>query len=60
MKYYFHHSAKIELNNAVDYYEDYQLGLGREFAKEIYAAVHRIIQFPKAWPRNSVSHACNH
>ena len=53
MKYSFHPSAKIELNAAIDYYEECQAGLGIEFAKEIYSAIRRILQFPEAWSRLS-------
>lgn len=49
MKYSFHPAAKNELTEAIDYYEDCQLGLGLEFAKEIYSTIQRIIQYPKAW-----------
>ena len=49
MKYSFHPSAKIELNKAIDYYEEFQSGLGLEFAKECYLTIHRIIKYPEAW-----------
>ena len=49
MKYSFHPSAKNELNEAIDYYEECQRGLGVEFTKEIYLTIHRIIEYPKAW-----------
>jgi len=49
MKYSFHPSAKNELNEAIDYYEECQLGLGFEFSKEIYSTIHRIIRYPRAW-----------
>ena len=53
MKYFFHPSARIELNNAVDYYEECKTGPGLEFTKEIYSAIHRIIQMPEAWQKVS-------
>ena len=53
MKYRFHPSAKAELNNSIDYYEDCCSGLGLEFAEEIYSTIQRIIQFPEAWSRLS-------
>jgi len=53
MKYYFHPAAKSELNLAIDYYENCQQGLGEEFAKEVFATIHRITQFPKAWSKLS-------
>jgi hypothetical protein len=49
MKYFFHPSARIELNEAIDYYEKCKTGLGSEFAKEIYSTIQRIIQLPEAW-----------
>lgn len=51
MKYYFHPTAKKELSEAVDFYEECQAGLGAEFAKELYSTIYRIThQYPKAWP----------
>ncbi|HEX9973145.1 MAG TPA: type II toxin-antitoxin system RelE/ParE family toxin [bacterium] len=55
MKYRFHPSAKVELNEAIDYYECRQAGLGEEFAKEVYSAIHRVRQYPEAWPEFSVN-----
>jgi len=49
MKYSFHPSARLELNKAINYYEKCQVGLGEEFAKEVKAAIFRIIQYPMAW-----------
>ncbi|MEA3499859.1 MAG: type II toxin-antitoxin system RelE/ParE family toxin [Candidatus Marinimicrobia bacterium] len=49
MKYYFHPSAKIELREAVSYYETCGTNLGAEFAKEIYSTIQLITKFPKAW-----------
>jgi plasmid stabilization system protein ParE len=49
MRYYFHPSAEEEFDNAVEYYEQRQIGLGLEFAEEVYAAIKRIIEFPEAW-----------
>jgi len=48
MKYSFHPSAKIELQEAINYYEEYQFGLGLKFAREIYSTIQRIIHFPEA------------
>ena len=36
-------------NDAIDYYNDRQDGLGLEFAKQIYLSVENILSFPKAW-----------
>jgi len=49
MRFYFHEDAQRELDKAVEYYEDCQVGLGLEFAQEVYAAIARVIQFPDAW-----------
>lgn len=49
MKYSFHPTAETELNQAVDYYNKCQGGLGQEFAKEIYLAIQNILSFPDAW-----------
>ena len=49
MKYSFHPSAIIELQETVNYYEECQSGLGLEFAREIYSTIQRIIHFPEAW-----------
>jgi toxin ParE1/3/4 len=51
LKYSFHPIAEAELNLAVDYYNECQVGLGFEFAKEIYLAVQNILSFPDPWPR---------
>jgi plasmid stabilization system protein ParE len=49
MTYSFHPKAELELNQAIDYYEECQAGLGLEFADEVYKAVQRILVFPDAW-----------
>jgi hypothetical protein len=49
MKFSFHPSAVIELNEGVDYYESCQTGLGAAFTDEVRAAIHRILEHPKAW-----------
>ena len=36
MKYSFHPAAKIEFNEAINYYEEFQAGLGKEFAKKFF------------------------
>ena len=42
MRYRFHPDAEVELNDAVDYYDECQEGFGLEFAKEVYAAIESI------------------
>jgi len=49
LKYSFHPAAEKELNDAVDYYNDCQNGLGLEFTKEIYRTIQNILSFPDAW-----------
>ena len=49
MRFYFHPQADHEFDAAVLYYEDSQIGLGIEFAAEVYAAITRICEYPDAW-----------
>lgn len=53
MKYTFHPEARNELNQAVDYYEMQQKKLGLEFLEEVYFTIERIIEFPKAFFKQS-------
>ena len=53
MKFHFHPQAGEELDQAVEYYEDCQPGLGLEFAEEVYAAIRRICEYPCAWQKMS-------
>ena len=48
MKFYFHPDAEAEFDGAVEYYEQFEAGLGFEFAEEVYATITRIIQYPEA------------
>ncbi len=45
----FHPDASAEFKEAVDYYEKVQEGLGYDFSIEVYSAVKRIAENPKAW-----------
>jgi hypothetical protein len=59
MKFYFHPDTEAEFYKAIEYYEQFQLGLGFEFAKEVYATITRIIQYPEAWsPSSKNSRRC--
>jgi len=49
MIYSFHPVAEVELNNAIDYYEECKQNLGLEFANEVYKTIQRILNFPNAW-----------
>ena len=50
MTFSFHPGAEKELLEAIDYYESYEVGLGHDFAIEVYAAIERAVSYPKAWP----------
>jgi hypothetical protein len=50
MIYSFHPDAELEFLQAIDFYENKQTGLGRDFAFEIYSTVERILTHPIAWP----------
>lgn len=59
MNFRFHPDAEIEFNHAIDYYEECQNHLGLEFAQEVYATIHRIIDFPHAWhPMTAKTRRC--
>ena len=46
----FHPEAEIELNEAIEYYEGIEPGLGYDLAIEVYSTIHRSVVLPKAWP----------
>jgi len=50
MNYSFHPEAEEELLAAIDYYEQREEHLGLDFAVEVYAAIGRAAEHPKAWP----------
>jgi len=50
MKFSFHPDAELEFTEAIDYYEDKEIGFGSDFAVEVYSAIERITARPKAWP----------
>ncbi len=49
MNFAFHPEAEEEFYRAIDYYEEIESGLGYDFALEVYAAIKRSVEFPKAW-----------
>jgi len=49
MSFSFHPEAEAEFNEAIDYYEGIELGLGYDFAIEVYNTIQRSTSFPKAW-----------
>ena len=50
MNYSFHPEAEVEFTEAIEYYEEKELGLGYDFAVEVYSTIERTMAFPKAWP----------
>jgi hypothetical protein len=42
--------AQVEFNEAKEYYEIEQTGLGKKFEADIKEGIKRISQFPNAWP----------
>lgn len=50
MSYDFHPEAEEEFIISIDYYEECQVGLGNDFAKEVYSAIEGIVEHPKTWP----------
>jgi hypothetical protein len=59
MKFYFHPDAEAEFAKAVEYYEQSKVGLGMDFAEEVFATISRIMQYPDAWsPLSKKSRRC--
>jgi len=50
MNFSFHPEAELEFTEAIDYYEEKEIGLGYDFAVEVYSAIERIAATPEAWP----------
>jgi len=48
MNFSFHPDAEVEFNEAIDYYEEIEHGLGFDFANEVYSAIQRSVSLPKA------------
>lgn len=49
MSFRFHPDAEAEFSAAIQYYENVEPGLGKDFAVEVYSAVQRAIAYPSAW-----------
>ena len=49
MSFSFHPEAEEEFNQAVDYYQDIEPGLGHDFALEVLSAIRRAVEYPRAW-----------
>ncbi len=50
MKFSFHPEAEAEFNEAIDYYEECEPGLGYDFSIEVFASIQNIVNYPTAWP----------
>lgn len=50
MSFRLHPEAEGELREAVEYYEDIELGLGYDLSVEVYSAIQRAVAYPRAWP----------
>ena len=50
MTFSFHPEAKDEFNEAIEYYEDCEPGLGYDFSVEVHAAIQNIVNYPTACP----------
>ena len=50
MSYLFHPAAEKDFQDAVDYYDESEAGLGDEFDLEVLATISRIVNHPDAWP----------
>jgi hypothetical protein len=53
METHFIDPAKVELEEAIVYYNGQRDGLGKEFAAEVADTLERIRQFPDAWSRST-------
>ncbi|OPZ30962.1 MAG: hypothetical protein BWZ02_00496 [Lentisphaerae bacterium ADurb.BinA184] len=53
MTFSLHPADRVELSDAVDYYEACEPGLGYEFLEEVYAAIARALQYPDGWSQLS-------
>ena len=49
MKIDFLDAAQSEFDDAIDYYDSQQIGLGLEFEDEVEQALERIDHYPEAW-----------
>jgi toxin ParE1/3/4 len=45
----FHPDAQAELDDAIDFYEEREIGLGVEFASDVFEAIDRAIMYPRGW-----------
>jgi len=50
VNYSFHPQAQLEFEQAIEYYESCQEGLGYDFAIQVYDTIQNIVDFPDTWP----------
>ncbi len=50
MKFSFHPEAESEFLEAIEYYEESELGLGYDFSIEVSATIQNIVTYPTMWP----------
>lgn len=50
MTFSFHPDAETEFHEAIDYYENCELGLGYDFSIEVFTTIQNILNYPNAWP----------
>ncbi len=50
MTFSFHPAAESEFYDAIDFYEQCELGLGYDFSIEVYSCINNVLSFPELWP----------
>jgi ParE toxin of type II toxin-antitoxin system, parDE len=50
MTFSFHPEAEAEFYKAIEYYENYERGLGYDFSIEVRSAIQNILNYSAAWP----------
>jgi toxin ParE1/3/4 len=50
MTFSFHPEADEEFIDAVEYYEDCEIGLGLDLSREVYATIQNAVDYPTLWP----------
>jgi plasmid stabilization system protein ParE len=51
MMFSFQPEAELEFQQAVDFYENCEPGLGEAFYEEVQSTIRRILRFPTLWPQ---------
>ena len=50
MNFSFHPEADEEFFDGVAYYEDCEIGLGLDFAREVHTTIQNVLAYPTMWP----------